>query len=148
MKTIKPTKTIRLTLDGYWIEEAYSKNDIPKEPGVYCVYSCTFNKLYNDISIRKLIYVGESDNVRSRITEHERLEDWKRHLRKRETLCYSFAPIADEDDRERAEAAIINYFRPPENTDYVNGFPFESTRIRLFVKPEKLFMRFPVWRTL
>ena len=67
-------KTISLTFDGYWLEA--NKNELPSKPGIYCVYACTYNKDVNTVSIRKLIYVGESENVHDRIDGHERLEDW------------------------------------------------------------------------
>ena len=121
-------KTIELTFDGYWRE--INKGGVPSKSGVYCVYSCLFDRQSDRVSIKKLIYVGESSNVRLRITGHERLEDWKRHLRSDETLCYSFAPISD--DRDRAEAAIIYMHEPPENTEYAKNFPFSNTLMKLY----------------
>lgn len=96
---------------------------------MYCVYACTYSAETNRVSLRELIYVGESSDVRERLANHERLKDWKRRLRVGETLCYSVAEVSS-DDRERAEAAVIYRHKPPCNTEYVNRFPFENTTIQ------------------
>ena len=53
----------------------------------------------------------------------------RQHLSPGEELCFNFAPIVM--DRERAEAAMINHHKPPENTEYVNEFPYPQTTLRL-----------------
>ena len=105
-----------------------NKNGIPDASGIYCVYACTYNAITDKVSIRELIYVGESDNIWNRISNHERLADWKKRLRSNETLCYSFAGVS-ENDRVRAEAAVIFHHKPPCNTEYRNSFPFDTTTV-------------------
>lgn len=119
-------KNIRLDFEGYWLEA--NKNGIPDASGIYCVYACTYNANTDKVSVRDLIYVGESDNVWNRISNHERLADWKKRLRPNETLCYSFAGV-NENDRVRAEAAVIFHHKPPCNTEYRNSFPFDTTTV-------------------
>lgn len=137
-------KTISLTFDGYWLEA--NKNELPSKPGIYCVYACTYNKDVNTVSIRKLIYVGESENVHDRIDGHERLEDWKKQLNSGETLCYSFAGISG-DDKNRAEAAVIYHHKPPCNVEYKNSFPFVDTTIHTARKNATLASNFIVRNT-
>lgn len=120
-------KTISINFRGYWPEA--KKASVPELSGIYCVYACTYSAETNRVSLRELIYVGESSDVRERLANHERLKDWKRRLRAGETLCYSVAEVSS-DDRERAEAAVIYRHKPPCNTEYVNRFPFESTTIQ------------------
>ena len=105
-----------------------NKNGIPDASCIYCVYACTYNAITDKVSIRELIYVGESDNIWNRISNHERLADWKKRLRSNETLCYSFAGVS-ENDRVRAEAAVIFHHKPPCNTEYRNSFPFDTTTV-------------------
>lgn len=119
-------KRIELNFRGYWME--VNKNGIPDASGIYCVYACTYNAITDKVSIRELIYVGESDNIWNRISNHERLADWKKRLRSNETLCYSFAGVS-ENDRVRAEAAVIFHHKPPCNTEYRNSFPFDTTTV-------------------
>lgn len=135
-------KMIELTFEGYWTE--VNKGSVPSKSGVYCVYACSFNTSENTVSIRELVYVGESGDVNLRIASHERLDDWKTHLISGETLCYSFAAITSPD-RERAEAAIIYKHKPPQNTQYVYSFPFNTTTMKLLDKNVLLVSEFTVY---
>ena len=96
--------TYSLTYDGYW--RASKASGIPAKSGVYSVYACRYNASEKTVTLRKLIYIGESTNVRDRISGHERTRDWQRHLQSGEELCFNFAPIIT--DRVRGEAAVIN----------------------------------------
>ena len=127
-------KTIKLQFDGYWLEEA--KSGIPKESGVYCVYSCKHNLSMEEkrrsargtVTIDRLLYIGESADVRSRIANHDRLDDWMDSLIKGQTLCYSFASVAPAE-RERAEAALIFEMQPPFNSEHTKEFIYNDTEI-------------------
>lgn len=119
-------KTIVLSFKGYWRE--VKKSAVPEVSGVYCVYAATYHGETETVSLRELLYVGESSDVRDRLANHERLKDWKRRLKAGETLCYAVATV-NSSDRERAEAAVIYRHKPPCNVEYVNRFPFETTHI-------------------
>lgn len=136
-------KNINLSFDGYWRE--VNKGGLPRQSGVYCVYACTYNAIAQTVSISKLLYIGESTNVHDRIANHERLNDWKKKLDTNETLCYSFAPISD-NDRVRAEAALIFKHKPPMNDEYVNRFPFDDTHMSLSGKTALLTTNFIVFK--
>lgn len=62
-------KKITLDFDGYWREA--NKDSIPRQSGIYCVYTCTYNATEHTVSIKKMLYIGESTNV------HDRTELWK-----------------------------------------------------------------------
>ena len=68
-------KTISLIFKGYWLET--HKDSVPDASGVYCVYAGTYRAETNQVSLRELVYVGESSDVRDRLANHERLKDWK-----------------------------------------------------------------------
>ena len=121
-------KNINLKFDGYWRE--INKNSVPSQSGIYCVYSCIYNSNERSVSIKKLLYIGESADVCGRIANHDRLEDWKNELSTNETLCYSFAPI-NGDDRIQAEAALIFKHKPPMNGEYTKNFPYNDTKMLL-----------------
>lgn len=121
-------KTIYLKFEGYW-PEIY-KDSMPKQSGIYCVYSCKHNAVGNTVVIHKLLYIGESANVNARIQNHNRLQDWTQKLRYDEELCYSFAPIAPAD-RERGEAALIFNHQPPMNEEHKNHFVYNDTQMIL-----------------
>lgn len=119
-------KFISLNFKGYWLEA--NKRGIPSDSGVYCVYACTYHTSTNKVSLRKILYIGESVDVNNRISNHDRLLAWKRHLQTGETLCYSFA-IVNNNDRLRAEAALIYQHKPPCNSEYLYSFPYPETVI-------------------
>ena len=137
-------KTISLEFEGYWLE--INKGGVPAQSGIYCVYVCTYNQSKDTVTLRELVYVGESENVRDRLANHERLPDWKKRLRAGETLCYSVAAVSGSD-RNRAEAAVIFHHKPPCNTEYKYSFPFEITTIQTFGKNALLDSSFTVSRT-
>ena len=134
-------KSYTLDYQGFWREE--KSTGIPSESGVYSVYSCV--KTTSGVSIKKLIYIGESGDVRKRIASHGKRVDWIKHLKQGEQLCFTFAPIAG--DRERVEAALINSHQPPENTEYKNAFPFDATTVSTGGKNRFLKPQFTVSRT-
>lgn len=134
-------KTIYLEFKGYWREN--NKESIPKQSGIYCVYTCKYNVESNTVSIHKLLYIGESTNVNVRIQNHNRLSDWTKQLRRGEELCYSFAPIASED-RERGEAALIFIHQPPMNEEHKNHFVYNDTKMILSGKIKFLDKSFVV----
>ena len=137
-------KTINLDFDGYWRE--INKDGVPSQSGIYCVYSCTYNSNKGKVSIKKLLYIGESTDVHSRIANHDRLDDWEKKLSTDEILCYSFAPI-NGNDRVRAEAALIFKHKPPMNTEYINNFPYNDTEMLLSGNASLLTANFIVKKT-
>lgn len=137
-------QTYNMDFDGYWRDQ--NKGGLPEKSGVYCVYSCVYNKSEKTVSIKKLIYIGEAANVKSRVANHERYNDWKRHLKSGEELCFNFGGVA-ASDRDRCEAALIFKHKPPENTEYVDSFPFDQTTMKLTGKTALLETNFTVYRT-
>lgn len=133
-------REIVLDFKGYWTEA--SEEFIPNQSGVYCVYRGRHEPEQRRVVLKELLYIGESSNVRNRIRTHELRSVWKEHLKAGETLCYSFTPILY--DRNRAEAALINYHKPPENTDYLYDYPFSDTAVFLTGKTLLLSANFAV----
>ena len=84
------------------------------------------------MSLRKLFYIGESSNIHDRIVEHNRDKDWKDGLKEGELLYYAYA-LAPKDERLLEEAALIYYYKPPYNTEYVDNYPFERVELNLLV---------------
>ena len=118
-------RTFHLNFDGYWRER--NRGGIPAASGIYCVYAGSYNPSSNTVSLRELVYIGESENVRDRIAGHEKWARWRRHLLAGEEIWFNCALI--RDGRERAEAAMISKHKPPENTEYVDSFPYDTTTV-------------------
>lgn len=139
------TKSYNLSFEGYWREP--KAGGLPPQSGIYCVYGCIHNVSANTVSLKRLIYIGEAENVRDRMASHEKRSQWKRHLGPGEELCVNAALISPQSDRERAEAAMIFKHKPPCNDEYVNGFPFDRTTIRTSGKSAFLSAEFTVQPT-
>ena len=116
-----PTRPYHLIYDGYWLYP----DGLPNEPGIYSVYACEKSG-GNTVSIRKLIYIGESEDAKYRLENHERLEDWGKYLEAGEVFCFNFAPIRDKDDRKRVEEALIYAHQPPGNVEHVDYYSLRS----------------------
>ena len=138
-------RSYALEFDGYWREPNWS--GLPAESGIYCVYACAYDSGKGTVSIKRLLYVGESGNVRKRVPEEprNRRDKWAGELNRGEVLCVSCAKITAAV-RERVEAAIIYRHEPPCNTEYVDFFPFDATTVSTDGKKAKLSQSFAVER--
>lgn len=139
-------RSYSLDFDGYWREPNVA--GLPAASGIYPVYACTYDAVGQTVSINRLLYIGESGNVRERISNHECWPTWKRYLRQGEVICISAALVAPEADRQRAEAAMIFHHKPPANTEYVDEFPFDTTTITTSGRNAKLTPKFTVTTTI
>jgi len=124
-------KTIELNFDGYWRE--VNQAHMPASSGVYLVYVCRYNEpkdkeSQGTVTLDKLIYIGEAEDVKDRISKHEKWPEWRKKIPQGSEICFSFAGITSPD-RERAEAALVFYHKPQCNDEYVDSFPFEDTTI-------------------
>lgn len=137
-------QTFNISFKGYYRES--KKEKIPNKSGIYCVYRCIYNKEDKNISIKELIYIGESSDVQARIKDHEHQEDWDAYLENGEELCYSFGEITSQY-RERCEAAMIFQHEPPVNIEYIDNFPFDKTTLDLTGETAKLIQTFSVKKT-
>jgi hypothetical protein len=82
--------------------------------------------------------------MRARVTNHNLLETWKKHLASGEVLCFTGATVSPESTRQRAEAAMIFHHKPPVNEEHTHSFPFDTTTINVTGKTSKLTTSFTV----
>lgn len=135
------SKTYSLDFDEHHI----NSTDLPDWSGIYCIYAFEHNDPKTSYHARGLLYIGESENIRERVSNHEHREDWENKLdKKNEVLLFRAAPISPKEDRERAEAAMIYHHKPPCNTQYVHSFPFDKTTIEISGETDHLTTNFTV----
>lgn len=139
------TKSYDLNFDGYWREP--NIGGIPSESGIYGVYAATHNAAEQTVTLNRLIYIGESDDVRARIKGHEKWPMWRKMLKAGEIICFNMAPIAPRSDRERAEAAMIYEHKPVCNDQFVNEFPYDTTTVVTRGKNALMSSSFTVYTT-
>ena len=125
---------------------------LPEQSGIYrvCAYGCgswphslvpaglpTPSEPPSVIPER-LLYIGESENVRSRVAYHERRHCWERELGPGERLCSRAArfptlgPLSVPPgwDRRHLEAALIDRYQPPCNRRPVHSTGFGPLTVR------------------
>lgn len=132
---------IKLEFSGYFI----SKDQLPQISGIYTVYRGIYNKLADTVSLKEMLYIGESADIWGRVTSHNKEDAWKRRLKDGEILIFSYAPITI--GRERAEAALIFKHKPPLNTLCVDNFAFKSLKVDVSGKAKFLLSSFSVFDT-
>ncbi|MBS4065294.1 MAG: hypothetical protein KGZ74_12080 [Chitinophagaceae bacterium] len=136
-------ETFNVDIKGYWRDR--NKADIPRHSGVYFVYTGTYDSIKNTVDLKRLIYIGEAENVNDRIQNHEKYSIWLRYLQNGEELVFSTGEVA-AISRARVEAAYIFKHKPPANTEYLNSFPFDQTTIVSSGKTKFLNTHFTVHR--
>lgn len=122
-------------------------DEMPEEKGIYFVYRCKAKvgddgKIILDKNgkpkkyLDKLLYVGESGDVRRRMKDHNRDDDVRTNdIPAEEALYYTFAPFKGTDDeRIRVESAIIYNHRGvlPKgvgNKKNTKTFPYDETTV-------------------
>jgi len=133
---------LSLKLLGYWTDEQL--DEIPEMSGIFCVYAGR-GAGESEPAIERLLYIGESGDVRQRIRHHELRSAWTAECQEGQQVFYSVA-AATYVYRERLEAALVNVHKPPVNTDYIERFPFDSTEVHLRGHTDKLMTQFIVER--
>ena len=112
-------QTFSLSFKGY-----QKKEELPEKSGIYLVYQLIQNPFLS-IPQRKLVYIGESDNMKTRQEEHYNNGDYPTNVK----LEFSCAVINNEDDRKRCEAALIYHKKPEWNKMNTKTFNYDQTTI-------------------
>ena len=122
-------KEFQLNFNGYWNEPHFDL--IPNESGIYCVYICTTNWNTQHTIYEQLIYIGEAEDIRERIKNHEKADEWHNLCDKDQHLRFSFARISNENTRKKLEAALIFEHQPITNDQHTKSFDYADTIIKL-----------------
>ena len=91
-----------------WLVYAY---DAPHCAGLYFVYADGAKH-----EEPRLLYIGESDDIASRVAKHERRKDWEQEALGR-SLLFVAVPIESTYVRKRVERIMIDRFKPPCNRE-------------------------------
>ena len=118
--------TYRLEFDGYWRDGR--EDALPSCSGIYCVYGAVYNSPTNTVTLKRLLYIGQSENIHERHRNHESKPMWRKELNSEEGLFYSVAPLAREE-LLICEAALIVKHHPPCNLKSQEFFPYGETHV-------------------
>ena len=123
---IKRRVMYRLDFHGYFLSETA----IPEETGIYLVYSCSVNKESRTVSLKELLYIGQSvktsfTSLQTRVRQHIDKGDFTGYCSSGETLCYSYA-ICDGRSIDAIENGLIYMQEPPANKTLKDNYHFST----------------------
>jgi len=142
---------LELKFRGY-----FTKENLPQEKRkfsrIYTVYAGKIDVKLKLCFLRKLLYIGESTNVASRMQQHERDQDWDEYLKSGELPLFAYTEVAPEN-RERIEAALIYYHYKYKNltllanTQHKKSFGYPDTYVKISGKAIKFLNKEEFWVT-
>ena len=120
-----------IEIQGYYRD--VSRGSFPNRPGVYFVYRGYFIPHLKTVTLKELLYIGESSDIGTRLNNNERRDDFLSHLQPDEELFYSFAVMDNMSDnnRLRIEASLIYELCPTLNISSTETFAYSSTVIHV-----------------
>lgn len=120
-----------IDIQGYYRD--VSKELFPNIAGIYFVYRGFFVPHLKTVTLKALLYIGESADIGSRLKNHERRDDFLSSLQSEEELFYSFSNTENLSDkqRKRIEAALIYELCPPLNSSSTETFEYDTTIIHV-----------------
>ena len=117
-----------LKIQGYYRDEI--RSHFPNVACVYFVYRGVLNLDDNTCFLKELIYIGQTNDLNKRFSEHEKRGDFLSLCEKGEMLFYTYAEITgSETARKHIEAALIYELRPQLNVQAIGSFDYPKTRI-------------------
>ena len=114
---------MNLEFDGYY----YQANKMPEESGIYLVYRGKL-KPNNLCDLNKLIYIGQSINLKERIQSHINDKDLDNNLKENELLLFSYVKV-NQSMLDCIEKALIYTQKPCANTN--NKYSYNYGKINL-----------------
>ena len=117
-----------LLFRGYRRDE--NKEGLPQYCGIYVVYRCIYNNENRTVRLIEMLYIGKSTNVKQRICNHTKRDDFTRQLGAGEELCYSYAEVS-KADLDLVENALIFAQKPKLNEDLVDVYKYDSAEFIL-----------------
>lgn len=117
-----------ITFKGY--RRYCNKAGLPHYSGIYMVYVCTYNKTKKMVTLKKLIYIGQAEDLNRRINNHEKDSDFLGQCKDGEQVCYAYAGV-DKDDLDIVENALIFLQKPILNVELKDEYKYESAVFRI-----------------
>lgn len=116
-----------LNFKGYW--RNCNRGSLPTYQGIYLVYRCRYNPQNDTVILIDIIYIGQTDNIRGRLINHEKNELFLSLLREHEELCYSCAEVVEDIDL--VENALIFAQKPVLNNQCKDNYNYSRAHFML-----------------
>lgn len=115
-------QTRAFTLHFKGLDEVAS---LPQTSGVYCVYACEYDVWLQRYEAKKLLYIGEADNIARELGRSALQKLWQKVLVPNQILGFSFVEV-EEKDRFMVESALVAEHRPLLNETYQERFTADN----------------------
>lgn len=122
--------TYQAKFQGYWLDK--NKAGVPALQGLYLVYRSKYDEHSNTVTLLDLIYIGQSENVQDRLTNHEKYDKFCSMLKSDvETISYSFAPVDSKEELNILENALIFAQKPELNEELKDSFNYDAAAFEI-----------------
>lgn len=127
-------RTVTIDFQEVWYSEEYL-DKLPQTNGIYCCYSCDRALQMDHFQNSKPLYIGmAAHGFKDRINRHKTDDHdrWKKNQKMGadKQLVYAIAEF-DNEILQTVESALICENRPPENTEYIDGYQGEYHTINV-----------------
>jgi hypothetical protein len=132
-EVLMATISVTLEWDGVWkIEENDISTGIPDSEGIYMILCGKRSSEPGkwDTSSYKLLYIGEADKVRSRISGHEKWKCWNRNCDNHVLLKVAKCSLGTSK-RQKVECCLIYKTKPVCNDECKDDFPYSGDTIEI-----------------
>ena len=120
--------TYQLNFQGYW--RHVNRGGLPAISGVYVVYRCRYNQTTDKVSLIEIIYIGQAENIKERLQEHDKFQSFQNELGNGEELCYTCAQV-EVNALDLVENALIVAQKPRLNVQQVNTYNHQPAHIKI-----------------
>lgn len=128
-------KIFNLNMIGYWRES--KKIGLPAFTGVFFVYECSYDNIKDTVGLKRILYIGEAENINSSIATNPNFERWRSFVNINNELCFSVCYV-EKMYRVQVAVAFIFKYRPVGNSNDHLVFPFDATNILIAGKTNML----------
>lgn len=121
-------KKYNITFKGYRLEE--NASSLPEYSGVYMAYRCDYNKITNKVTLKEIVYIGQAENLRTRILSHNNTKDLHVGCAEGELICYAYASVS-LNDLDVVENALIFAQQPRLNQKLKESFNHNASSFEI-----------------
>jgi len=119
-------KQYNLHFEGSLLDD--DRSNLPTYSGIYLVYRGTLSPDRKSLRCAQIIYIGQAEDIRRRLSAHNRRTDFLNTLQEGEVLFYSYVKV-EQENLDRVENALIYKYKPTLNDNKKDSFPYPSTII-------------------